>query len=117
LGVPHRLSTVLLIALAGCGTELTHGVPRCAKPAPLFGHFDSRAPGYFIKVRDPAQNFWPTASRLETEYSMQVESRLPRFNMLQVATSPVEVARIRCDAAVEWVEYKAVVLAGGGGDL
>ena len=48
---------------------------------------------------------------------MQVLSRLPRFNTLQVATSPVEVARLRCDAAVEWVEYNAVVLAGGGGDL
>jgi hypothetical protein len=116
MGFPHRLSTVLfVIALAGCRTGLTNGVPACATPAPLLGHFDSRAPGYFIKVRGPAQNFWPTASRLETEYSILVESPLPHFNMLQAATSPVEVARLRCDAGVEWVEYNAVVLAGGRG--
>jgi hypothetical protein len=87
----------------------------CAMPAPLLGHFYRGAPGYFIKIRDPSQHYWPTLARWETEYSMHIESRWRELGTVQATISPGEVARLRCDSAVEWVQYVSEIIFGASG--
>jgi hypothetical protein len=43
---------------------------------------------------------------------MHVDSKYPETNMIQVAPTPAEVARLRCDPAVKFIEHKSVVLIG-----
>lgn len=108
-----RLVAVFIcIALCSCRSTRLDVTPACAKPAPLEGKYDRRAPGYGIELTGTAQDFWPTVGRWEREYSLHVDSNQYLFNMIQVTMTPGEVARLRCDPAVKQVEYHRVVLIG-----
>jgi hypothetical protein len=114
LNVALRLAVVLLcLTLCGCRTTPLTVAPACAKPAPLVGTYDPRAPGYGIELNGAAQDFWPTVGRLEREYSLHVDSKQYLFNMIQLTSTPGEVDRLRCDPAVKLIEYHGVVLIGG----
>ena len=113
MNVALRLTAVLLyLTVCGCRTTLLTVAPACAKPAPLVGTYDPRAPGYGIEMKGRAQDFWPTVGRWEREYSLHVDSNQQLFNMIQVTMTPGEVARLRCDPAVKLIEYHGVVLIG-----
>jgi hypothetical protein len=113
LNAALRLAAVLFcLALCGCRSLAFDVAPTCAQPAPLFGKYDRRAPGYGIELKDTAQDFWPTVGRWEREYSLHVDSKQYLFNMIQVTMTPGEVARLRCDPAVKFIEHNGVVLIG-----
>jgi hypothetical protein len=108
-----RLVAVLIcIALCSCRSIRLDVTPACAKPAPLEGKYDRRAPGYGIVLKGAAQDFWPTLGRWEREYSLRVDSKQYLFNMIQATMTPAEVARLRCDPAVKFIEHNGVVLIG-----
>ena len=110
LNVALRLVAALLcMALFSCRSTRLEVSPACAKPAPLEGKYDRRAPGYAIELNGTAQDFWPTVGRWEREYSLHVDSKLYLFNMIQVTMTPGEVARLRCDPAVKSIEHNSVV--------
>lgn len=113
LNAAHRLIALLLcMALCSCRWALLDVAPACAKPAPLMGKYDRRAPGYVIELKGTTQDFWPTVGRWEREYSLHVDSKQYLFNMIQVTMTPGEVARLRCDPAVKFIEHNGVVLIG-----
>lgn len=66
------VSALLCMALCGCRSTRLEVAPACAKPAPLEGKYDRRAPGYFIELNGTAQDFWPTVGRWEREYSLHI---------------------------------------------
>jgi hypothetical protein len=105
-----RLVAVLLcMALCSCRSTRLEVAPACAKPAPLEGKYDRRAPGYEIELNGTAQDFWSTVGRWEREYALRVDSKLYLFNMIQVTMTPDELARLRCDPAVKFIEHNSVV--------
>jgi hypothetical protein len=110
LNAALRLAAVLFcLAFCGCRSLAFDVAPPCAKPAPLEGKYDRRALGYVIELNGTAQDFWPTVGRWEREYSLHIDSKLYLFNMIQVTMKPDEVARLRCDPAVKFIEHNSVV--------
>jgi hypothetical protein len=108
-----RLTAILFcLALHGCRTAQFDVTPACAKPAPLLGKYDRRAPGYEISINGSVADYWSTLARWDREYSMLVESRQVLFKLIQVTPTPDEVARLRCDPAVKSIEHNGVVLIG-----
>jgi hypothetical protein len=113
LNAALRLVAVLTcIVLCSCRSTRLEVAPACANPVPLEGKYDRRAPGYGIELKGTAQDFWPTVGRWEREYSLRVDSKQYLLNMIQVTMTPAEVARLRCDPAVNFVEHNGVVLIG-----
>jgi hypothetical protein len=43
---------------------------------------------------------------------MHVDSKYSETNVIQVTPTPAEVARLRCDPAVKFIEHNGVVLIG-----
>jgi hypothetical protein len=43
---------------------------------------------------------------------MHVDSKYSKTNVIQVTPTPAEVARLRCDPAVKFIEHNGVVLIG-----
>jgi hypothetical protein len=118
LSVALRLVAVLAcIALCSCRSTQLDVVPACANPAPLEGKYDRRAPGYFITINGSVPEFWSTLARWDHEYSMHVDSKYSKTNEIQVTATPAEVARLRCDPAVRFIEHNSVVLIGALGKL
>jgi hypothetical protein len=108
-----RLTAILFcLALHGCRTAPIDVTPACAQPAPLLGKYDRRAPGYEIAINGSVADYWSTLARWDHEYSMLVESKQVLFKMIQVTPTPNEVARLRCDPAVKFIEHNGVVLIG-----
>jgi hypothetical protein len=97
------------MALCGCRSVPFDVAPTCSQPAPLLGKYDRRAPGYAIAISGSVPEFWSTLARWDHEYSMQVDSKYSEMNMIQVTPTPAEVARLRCDTAVKFIEHNAVV--------
>jgi hypothetical protein len=107
------LAAVLFcLALCGCRSLAFDVAPTCAQPAPLLGKYDRRAPGYFIAINGSVPEFWSTLARWDHEYSMRVDSKYSEMNMIQVTSTQAEVARLRCDPAVKFIEHNGVVLIG-----
>jgi hypothetical protein len=113
LNATLRLAAVLFcLALCGCRTVPFDVAPTCAQPAPLLGKYDRRAPGYFIAINGTVPEFWSTLARWDHEYSMHVDSKYSKTNVIQVTPTPAEVARLRRDPAVKFIEHNGVVLIG-----
>jgi hypothetical protein len=113
LNAALRLAVVLYcLTLCSCRSTSFDVKPVCATPVPLAGRYDHRAPGYGIGLKGPIQNFWPTLSRWEGAYHIQVTNSWREANMLQAIVSPQDVARLRCEPEVKWIEHNSVILVG-----
>jgi hypothetical protein len=119
IAVVPFLAPFLALAFAGCESTVE---PRfsmslgpqvsCARPAPLQGQRDPRAPGYIVVFRDgtPARQ---TAAALGEKYgfkpSQVYEHALSGF---AAVLTDAALAGIRCEAAVQYVEHDGVATVG-----
>lgn len=81
----------------------------CANPAPLYGEFDSRAPGVFVIFREGV-DVLATTQALATKYGF-VPTSVYEFapHGFFAPLTPETVSAIRCEPPVLFVEYDAVV--------
>jgi hypothetical protein len=82
--------------------------PHCQTPAPLLGHYDPRAPGYIIKVKDYQEDFGTALERFQKKYAVKVKIQWASSNMLYVMPTESQVNQLRCDEAVESIEHDAI---------
>jgi hypothetical protein len=86
-------------------------VPACAAPRPLLGTYDPRAPGYIV-VYVTGTNVSLLTRQFAAKYGFE-----PKFvwevALLGFASglSPEAVAGLRCESAVDYIEYDGVVQA------
>jgi hypothetical protein len=100
---------VVLIGPTGCAETMTHrdARPICEPQAPIEGKFDSRAPGFLIRLR-PAADMVSVAHELAARYGFQL-GIVDSVNTVITAgpMSPPAVAALRCDSAVEAIHHDA----------
>jgi hypothetical protein len=103
----HRLLTVgvLLIVCAGCGKTALPDTQMCSDPAPLHGHYDQRAPGYFVGLQ---KGTWAQfeARRLAWKHGFSVKRIYRQFFFALM--SPEVSARLRCEKSVSYVEHNGL---------
>jgi hypothetical protein len=104
---------LVFVALAwplviACADVTPTSEPRCSTPAPLYGTFDSRAPGYLVMFRDGV-NAQEEVARLERVYGFSptsVWTSVPGF----AASLDADVREtLRCELSVAYVEYNAII--------
>ena len=86
------------------------GVPTCSDPAELKGHFDSRAPGLFIKFKhgiDPNA----AAVRLAEKYHFKIASRYSWGAIYSLDIDLGLLPQVQCEPEVEYLEFNAVATA------
>jgi hypothetical protein len=118
--LPLRTSTLAaFVALAGCESTVE---PRfsmsmapqasCARPAPLKGERDPRAPAYIVVFRDGTAAR-QTASALAEKYGFQLNQVYEHaVRGFAAVLSEAALAGIRCEPAVEYVEHDGVMKLG-----
>lgn len=115
--MPHALAAslrasrlalaVLVTALlsTACANAPRVEAPTCERPAPLLGQYDGRAPGYQVRLRTPSES---AARELVSRYELQPRDVSSSGEWISLArVSPTVIARLRCDRAVESVQFDA----------
>ncbi len=114
--IPALAAVVLLVA---CGDHVARIVepppavvvtPACTSPAPLLGKADLRIPDSYIVAFHSGTDALATTTALEQKYGFA--SRHVYSVAIQgfaATLSPEVVAGIRCEPAVDLVEYDGVV--------
>lgn len=101
-----RLATAALataLLATGCANTPSVATPACPRPAPLLGQYDGRAPGYQVRLRAPSES---VARELVRRYELtprDVSSSGEWIALTRV--SPTVIAELRCDAAVESIQF------------
>jgi hypothetical protein len=108
-----RPATLILVSLSVCASAGGPAVlkPSCVTPAPLNGHFDSRAPGYLIQLKPGREDFTVLMSRLKTDYGIRTRAEWPRFRSFAADLDTEQVSELRCDQEVLELEYDAIATA------
>jgi hypothetical protein len=104
---------VVALAAAACaGNLLPPDDPPCASPAPLQGAPDPRAPGFIVVFRD-GTDVDATVGRLTARYAFQTK-HVYRSALLGFAAdlTPVQLAGVRCEAEVKYVEHDGAMRLG-----
>jgi hypothetical protein len=108
----RAVATICSLLIYGCSGLANEARPKCEKPAPLKGRFDHRAPGYFIALDVPEDQFWATIGRWERDYHLHFGRGSRETRTVQSNLTPAEVAILRCDRSVTWLEYDGVIAVG-----
>ena len=98
------------VVLSGCA-HATSGrdlKPPCASPAQIEGKFDSRAPGFFIRLKPTADRL-SVARELAARYGFELRTVLSTADPVIISgpMSAEKVAQLRCDPAVETLSHDA----------
>ncbi len=105
------IATVGVLALSACGDDVAPAPDPpsgCSDPAPLFGEYDPRVPG-FIVMFHPGIDTQAETERLATEYDFEprhVYSSIPTFSA-EFNESTLEA--IRCEESVSRLYYNSFV--------
>jgi hypothetical protein len=95
------LATVL--GIAGCAGTPSVATPACEHPAPLLGQYDGRAPGYQVRLRTPGG---AAAREVVARHSLHPRDVSSNGEWIALAGANAKtVAALRCDAAVESVQF------------
>ena len=109
------LGPISVGALLACGTSpvapaqppLTVEIvmPPCENPAPLFGHFDARAPGYIVDLRDGVDVAGET-NRLAAKYGFAPTHVYTHvLGGFSADLTPKIVAALRCEVTLNFIEF------------
>lgn len=110
---PHPVRTARLAVAAAttallftaCANAPRVAAPTCARPAPLLGQYDGRAPGYQVHLRAPSES---AARELVGRHALKPRSVSSSGEWIALErVSPSVIAQLRCDAAVESIQFDA----------
>lgn len=107
-GTPAVTATSTAIVLAalvaaGCANVPRTAPPACARPAPLLGQYDGRAAGYQVHLRAPSE---AGARELVSRHGLKPRDISSSGEWIALpGVSPTVIAALRCDAAVESVQF------------
>lgn len=96
------LATSAVLSTA-CANAPRIATPPCERPAPLHGQYDGRAPGYQVRLRDPTEAVAREFVRRHSLEPRDVSSSGEWIALKRIG--PDVIAKLRCDAAVESVEF------------
>jgi hypothetical protein len=109
MAISHSIliSLAMALAVSGCGTSRRLVQPDCPAPAAVEGHLDYHAPGFFIQFRGDSREYSLAMARIERDYVVKVDVYPEKSGFISSFLPPREFARLRCDPAVELIEFNA----------
>ena len=87
-------------------------VPSCSSPAPVLNAYDPGAAGYLVKLRE-GRNVEAQSVALANNYSLKVNAAWEFIGTFHASMSPANLAKLRCDSRVEFVEFNSSTHADG----
>jgi hypothetical protein len=103
-------SLAIALLAAGCIAEFEEPTA-CDSPAPLQGHFDPQAPGFFVSFRDDVIASDETA-RLERVHGFVAEQTWASPPGFFAELPDVTVQILRCEPSVGAIEHNSVTTPG-----
>lgn len=79
----------------------------CPMPAPLYGEYDERAPGYLVTLSDGV-NPTEEVMRLADEYPIEVRTVLEFLPGFSASMSDETRDRLRCEPSIASVEHDSI---------
>jgi hypothetical protein len=115
---------VALMLLSGCGGGSGTGetevpvpapevlTPACSTPASLIGRFDARVTGYFVIFNDDVDAAKQTPILAERLGFTPRHIYITVLNGFAAELTPEQIASLRCDPSVKYLEYNVASTTG-----